>query len=155
MQFNIHELHEWDEAIAEIETAAVELPWSQANLASCFSPSYRVFGLYREPQPQLIGYLILHQPLADEWTIMNIVVAPAFQRQGIGTHLVDYVCQLAQQQGACIWLEVRESNQVAIRLYQRLGFMHRGSRNDYYPTATGQREAAVLMCWEPTHHGSR
>lgn len=144
----IKPLLEWDEVIADIEAAATELSWSRTNLRSCFSPSYQVFGYFPSATSKPVAYLILHQQLSDEWTVMNIAVHPQFQRQGIGAQLIEHVCQLAQRQLATIWLEVRESNQVAFRLYERVGFIQCGYRKDYYPTAAGGREAAIVMCWK-------
>jgi ribosomal-protein-alanine N-acetyltransferase len=41
-------------------------------------------------------------------------------------------------------LEVRPSNEAALRLYQRYGFLRIGTRPGYYP-AVGGREDAVVM----------
>ena len=46
--------------------------------------------------------------------------------------------------GEC-FLEVRASNQPALALYQRTGFVAVGQRRAYYPTHTSEREDAVVM----------
>jgi ribosomal-protein-alanine N-acetyltransferase len=49
------------------------------------------------------------------------------------------------QQMQLILLEVRVSNEAAIRLYQRYGFSEIGRRKHYYPVAPGVREDAIVM----------
>ena len=44
-----------------------------------------------------------------------------------------------------LWLEVRESNQTARQLYDKLGFNEVTLRKNYYPTSTGERENAIVM----------
>jgi ribosomal-protein-alanine N-acetyltransferase len=44
-----------------------------------------------------------------------------------------------------VWLEVRMSNQRAIRLYQRNGYSVVGQRKNYYPVGPAEREDAVVM----------
>ncbi|PHR64682.1 MAG: ribosomal-protein-alanine N-acetyltransferase [Idiomarina sp.] len=141
----IVELKTWTPDVAAIETGTNQLPWSVETLKSCFSNGYQNFGLYRDNGQQLLGFIIVHQPMPDEWTIMNVVVSSAFQRQGLGEALVRHVCELAQNKHASVFLEVRESNQPAIALYTKLGFKSLGRRKGYYPTASGEREDAIVM----------
>ncbi len=44
-----------------------------------------------------------------------------------------------------LWLEVRQSNQRAQRLYERYGFRFIGVRRGYYPALQGRREDASVM----------
>ena len=44
-----------------------------------------------------------------------------------------------------IFLEVRVSNEPAIRLYEKLGYEQVGLRKDYYPLTSGGREDAIVM----------
>ncbi|WP_404409891.1 ribosomal protein S18-alanine N-acetyltransferase [Pseudidiomarina marina] len=141
----IVELKTWTPDVAAIETGTNQLPWPVETLKSCFSNGYQNFGLYRDNDQQLLGFIIVHQPMPDEWTIMNVVVSSAFQRQGLGEALVRHVCELAQNKHASVFLEVRESNQPAIALYTKLGFKTLGRRKGYYPTASGEREDAIVM----------
>lgn len=76
---------------------------------------------------------IVGRDLGPEWEIENIVVAASAQRQGLGTRLVQALQNQAQAQGAqAVFLEVRESNQAARRLYSKLGFVESGRRKSYY-----------------------
>ena len=47
-----------------------------------------------------------------------------------------------------LWLEVRESNARALRLYVHYGFRHIGVRRGYYPALHGRREGASVMALE-------
>lgn len=142
---SIVELKAWTPEVAAIETETNQLPWPIDTLKSCFSHGYQNFGVYSNEHKQLLGFIIVHQPMPDEWTIMNVVISSAFQRQGFGKKLVGYVCDLALAANASVFLEVRESNQAAIELYTQLGFKNLGRRKGYYPTALGDHEDAIVM----------
>lgn len=141
----ISKLLEWNSQLIDIEKSANQLPWSIETLRSCFGEGYQNFAAYEDNGTDITGFILVHQPIVDEWTIMNVVVAAPFQRQGIGQQLVQHVCQLAQCGGADLFLEVRVSNESAIALYEKLGFETIGVRKNYYPTVSGAREDAVIM----------
>ncbi|MOA65737.1 ribosomal-protein-alanine N-acetyltransferase [compost metagenome] len=55
--------------------------------------------------------------------------------------------QSAREQNAVeCFLEVRESNQSAYRLYERYGFNEVGRRRGYYPAVDGREDALVMAC---------
>ena len=88
---------------------------------------------------------VVYSRVLDEVCIHNIAVHPALQCSGFGQLLLAAMLAQARDGGAAYcYLEVRESNLPARRLYERLGFNRDGVRKNYYPTATG-REDAVLM----------
>jgi ribosomal-protein-alanine N-acetyltransferase len=69
----------------------------------------------------------------DEIHINNVAVLPQFRGQGMGTTLMQHVLLEARRLGAKrATLEVRASNQAALRLYQRLGFSVAATRKHYY-----------------------
>jgi ribosomal-protein-alanine N-acetyltransferase len=71
--------------------------------------------------------------VAGDWEIENMVVAKQGRRRGIGSGLLDELLRrIRNQAGAAAWLEVRESNQPARRLYKRYGFHETGRRRGYY-----------------------
>lgn len=149
---SISELLSWNPQLIDIEKGANPLPWSVENLRSCFAEGYQNFAAYDDLSNELLGFILVHQPVADEWTIMNVVVAAQVQRQGVGQQLVQHVCQLAQSYDADLFLEVRASNQPAIALYEKLGFKTLGKRKEYYPTVSGDREDAIIMKKSPINH---
>jgi ribosomal-protein-alanine N-acetyltransferase len=75
---------------------------------------------------------------------LELVLVPAqARRQGTGSALVHTVLAWARSLGATeVWLEVRESNIRALRLYERCGFFAAGRRPGYYVDPS---EDAVLM----------
>jgi [ribosomal protein S18]-alanine N-acetyltransferase len=88
--------------------------------------------LVAEQGGAVIGYVIAHHAL-DEAEILNLGVVPTGQRQGVGRALVQgMLSQLRQWGVATVFLEVRESNSAARRLYGALGFAQVGRRRDYY-----------------------
>lgn len=71
--------------------------------------------------------------LDEEWEIENIAVAGPARRRGLGTRLVGEFLDLARGRGAqAVFLEVRESNLAARRLYEKWAFVESGRRRLYY-----------------------
>ena len=88
---------------------------------------------------QLTGYLVLQQ-LGAEQSVDDLAVSPTWRGQQIATQLLEAAHQTFQN---CDFiLEVRESNQAARNLYQKLGYLQDGYRKRYYQNPP---EAAVLM----------
>ncbi|MBV8895706.1 MAG: ribosomal protein S18-alanine N-acetyltransferase [Acidobacteriaceae bacterium] len=73
-----------------------------------------------------------------EREILNVAVAGAFRRRGVATALIS---REMQRPGEC-FLEVRESNLAAQRLYRKLGFVEVGRRANYYSSPP---ETAIVM----------
>jgi ribosomal-protein-alanine N-acetyltransferase len=89
----------------------------------------------------ILGFLVARN-LPPEWELENIVVAPSARRRGIGKQLIGALLAEARQtNGRAVFLEVRESNSAARRLYENLGFVETGRRTAYY---NGPTEDAVL-----------
>jgi len=75
--------------------------------------------------------------------IYNLAVQPCQQRNGFGQILFNSFSEICSIAGvADIWLEVRESNDTAIRFYERNGFERVQTRNHFYENP---REHAILM----------
>ena len=93
----------------------------------------------------LLGYVVA-MPGVEEVHLLNITVAPAHQRQGWARCLLDALVLWSRGQRAqWLWLEVRQSNQGARRVYERYGFKQVGVRKAYYPAAPIGREDAIVM----------
>ena len=85
-----------------------------------------------EIKNKIIGY-VCGWKLLDEFNITNIAVASDFQRKGFGEALVQFLMsKLLDEKCFKFFLEVRESNQAAKKLYEKLGFVVIGSRKNYY-----------------------
>ena len=88
----------------------------------------------------LVGYVICaHYDQA--WHIMNIAVDPDRRRQGIGRALLDALIERAGQTSNYT-LEVRVSNDPAIKLYEEYAFRSVGRRRRYY---SDNGEDALIM----------
>ncbi|WP_353613401.1 ribosomal protein S18-alanine N-acetyltransferase [Mangrovibacter phragmitis] len=125
-----------------IEQRSHAFPWSEKTLISNQGERYRNYGLWVDSQ--LVAFAIT-QVVLDEATLFNIAVDPAWQRKGLGRELLDYLIAVLEQSDVLtLWLEVRESNQGARALYERLGFNEVTVRRNYYPCATGREDAIVM-----------
>ena len=92
------------------------------------------------------GYCVLANG-ADEAHLLNLSVAAAWQRRGLGRELLDHVLELARTLRAQkIFLEVRASNNAARALYAQSRFREIGVRRGYYPAPVAREDAIVLEC---------
>jgi [ribosomal protein S18]-alanine N-acetyltransferase len=105
-------------------------PWSRRDFHDC-AASDAVFLVVEGPEG-VAGYVVAHDA-AGEGEILNLAVAPARRRQGIGRALVEEVLAVLAARGVGeVFLEVRESNAAAQALYGALGFREVGRRARYY-----------------------
>jgi [ribosomal protein S18]-alanine N-acetyltransferase len=99
--------------------------------------------LVAEADGLVAGYVVA-QCAADEGEILNLGVARAHRRRGVGRALVEQVlARLADRGVRVVYLEVRESNAGARRLYEALGFGEVARRARYYRRPV---EDAVVLC---------
>ena len=137
-------------AVEEIERVSYPTPWSRSMFAGEIAkPASICLGAFIENE--LVGYLIVSR-YVDAWHIMNIAVDPAHRRRGLASALLERLFEDTDdgtRRGYT--LEVRVSNQGAIRLYEHLGFRPRGVRRGYY---TDNREDALIM-WRDGHSASQ
>lgn len=132
-------------AVTAIEVRAYEFCWSPGIFSDCLKAGHGCWVL--ADNAVIYGYGVLSSG-AGEAHILNICVAPEFQGRGYGRRILRRLIDLARWHGAArIFLEVRPSNPVAIRLYDSMGFNEIGRRPRYYP-ARGGREDAVVMALE-------
>ncbi|MDX3773307.1 ribosomal protein S18-alanine N-acetyltransferase [Chromatiaceae bacterium AAb-1] len=126
-----------------IEQQANTYPWPQSAFLSCQGGSYFSYTL-KDADGLLAGFYI-GQCIAGQAELFNICVAPAQQGKGYGRQLLQHFTeQVITRQATEAWLEVRVSNQPAIALYEKLGFIQTGIRPNYYQGPQGS-EDAVLM----------
>ncbi|MGD0772364.1 MAG: ribosomal protein S18-alanine N-acetyltransferase [Candidatus Solibacter sp.] len=87
----------------------------------------------------IVGFLVARTVATDEREILNLAVAPDFRRKGVARALVD--AALGAFRGS-VFLEVRESNAVALEFYKSLGFKELSRRKGYYDSPV---ETAIVM----------
>lgn len=129
------------DAIEPIERRAYPTPWSRSMFASELAkPTSICLGAFEGSD--LVGYVI-NSRYVDAWHVMNVAVDPRHQRRGVATHLLTRLFELTRDdERRGYTLEVRVTNEGAIRLYEQLGFESRGIRRGYY---TDNREDALIM----------
>jgi ribosomal-protein-alanine N-acetyltransferase len=107
--------------------------WSASQYQRIFTESTpRRIALVVE-QGSVVQAFLVASVLDREREIENIVVADAERRQGFGKQLLDEFLRLSQREAAkMVFLEVRESNLAARKLYEKCGFVENGRRPRYY-----------------------
>ena len=130
------------DVITLIETRSYDYPWGRGIFSDCLLAGY--YCVVVEVGDRIAGYAIV-SIAAAEAHILNLCVDVATQCQGLGSLLLQEVLNFARTQDVQrMFLEVRPSNAVAIRLYERAGFNRLGIRPDYYQAANGREDALVL-----------
>ncbi|WP_237440412.1 ribosomal protein S18-alanine N-acetyltransferase [Alcanivorax sp. DP30] len=138
------ELEDLD-AVQAIENAAQLTPWSTSHFRDCITnANYLCQVVTRDDDP--VAFLILSRIL-DETHVLNVVVAPAWQRRGIARLMLEQAMDQARKDAMSVmYLEVRESNTGAQVLYRQLGFDVCGVRKNYYRKGDGHENAVLMQC---------
>ena len=123
-----------------IEQQVQTHPWSQALFIGSVQSHYCTV---LEVDKQVVGFCIL-QKVLDEANLLLMAIDPNFQQRGLGLQLLEQSIDGLGSQCNMVFLEVRQSNTAAIKLYEKIGFAQMDLRKNYYPTAQG-KEHAVLM----------
>lgn len=121
------------DAIMRIQTACgTAAQWGPEGYVECDVAVAEFAG-------EVAGFVVFRLVADDEGEILNLAVDPGMRRRGAGTRLLRH----ALAAGAPVWyLEVRASNETAIRFYERAGFRAVGTRHGYY---SDPAEDAVVM----------
>ena len=130
------------DGVVKIENRCHLTPWTNKN----FIDSYDAKNLFKvlKNETDIIGYYIAIFA-SDECELLNITVKPGLQKKGFGQLMLkDFFNECRKANITNIFLEVRRSNSLAIRLYEYNGFNEVGVRNNYYQNKDG-KEDAILM----------
>lgn len=131
-----------DEIVA-VETRIYPFPWTRGNFHDALRAGYSSWVL-RDGQGELIAYAVMMLAL-DEAHLLNLSVDESRQREGIGWRTLEWMAEVGRGHGArTMLLEVRPSNEPALRMYQRYGFERIGTRRGYYPAPAGREDAIVM-----------
>ncbi len=127
--------------VMAIEQVSFSNPWSYEMVKKELSHDWSTV-LLAEQGGEVLGFAIFWL-VVDELHVLNVAVAHAHRRQGIGRAVMEAALEVGLTHRCRIaTLEVRRSNQAAIALYNSLGFKPVGMRPAYY---SDDREDAVLM----------
>ena len=126
-----------------------EVAWSKKALKGVLEGmlegSYLAIVGVDETTSEVVSYAVASYAF-DQADVQNVVVGQSFRGCGFGRQLLQgLIADLVNRQVTTVFLEVRQSNQVAISLYQSMGFECIQKRRDYYPGVAGAREDALVF----------
>lgn len=126
-----------------IEREIFLFPWSPGNFSDSIKAGYVCQVL--EQADTIFGYGIMMMS-PEEAHILTIGIATNWQKKGWGKKLLQQFIQYAKAENAkSIFLDVRESNHGATRLYKLMGFHQIATRKGYYPAMCGREDALVMQ----------
>ena len=127
--------------VCEIEKDNFSLPWSENSFLESMERNDTIF-LTALVDGEVAGYVGCYC-IAGEGEITNVAVKDSYRRKGIGGKLLEKLYEEAEVlECREFLLEVRESNEAAIGLYTRQGFVKEGIRKNFYEMPV---ENAVIM----------
>ncbi len=137
-----------DQVVA-IDQVSFSLPWPPRSflyeVKDNFVSRSWVAELNGRIVAMMVGWLMV-----DELHIATIATHSDYRGHGIGTKLLVSALVSARNEGVGrAFLEVREGNAVAIKMYRRLGFIEDGRREGYY---ADNHEDAILMSLNELSH---
>ncbi|NQV18489.1 MAG: ribosomal protein S18-alanine N-acetyltransferase [Armatimonadetes bacterium] len=136
--------------VLDIEKELFSEPWSAKMFVEKII-NHESYVLQKSDEQEIIGY-ICGWKINDEFEITNLGIRKQFQRQGFGKILVEHLIKKVKNENCKIFfLEVRENNFAAQKLYEKLGFKVIGIREEYY---NNPKENAVVMRLRLTENDS-
>ena len=126
--------------VIAIERRAFPTPWSLAMFVLELSKPTGIC-LAALIEDRIVGYLVCSR-YDTVWHLMNVAVDTRLLRRGIASALIARLFELADEPSEQYTLEVRTSNDAAIKLYEGVGFRAAGRRRGYYHD---NREDALIM----------
>lgn len=117
--------------VAEIERQCFAHPWTQEQLLEELdNPTARFYAAVLDGKA--VAYMGANN-IAGEVYITNVAVLPEYRGHGFASCLMAVLLSVSEKEKAeFVSLEVRESNQPAIRLYEKFGFTEQGRRKGFY-----------------------
>ena len=107
--------------VAEIERQIFSIPWSEKAFRDSMESDNTIYIVAKE-NDNVAGYAGMYLSF-EEGNITNVAVNPLSRRKGIGEKIVRDILNRAYEKGVRdVFLEVRETNSVAIALYEKIGF---------------------------------
>jgi ribosomal-protein-alanine N-acetyltransferase len=140
--------------IASIEQASFPVPWKreffESELREVHPPRYhRDLERQLPGIPRLAAYLFA-VALFDEFHVNKIATHPALRGEGHGRRLMrDAIDAARERHAASLVLEVRQSNEEAIRFYRGFEFVEVGRRKRYYKDGEDARVMMLPLLEDP------
>jgi len=131
------------DAVVAIETEAFSSPWQRDTFLELIGRPNLELLVMEHASEGIVGYAVLWC-IMDQGELANLAIVPAMRSRGLGTRLLESVVDVARRRGVeSLFLEVRDSNAVALELYRRFGFSQVGLRPGYYDRP--KEDARILM----------
>ena len=128
------------DGVFEVECECFSTPWSKKSFLGELQNEHTVYLVAKDGE-KVIGYAGVWCVLGDA-DITNIAVLADFRHQGVGKKLLERLIFEAEKRGSeNIRLEVRKSNEAAISLYEKFGFLKVYIREKYYDN----KEDALIL----------
>jgi ribosomal-protein-alanine N-acetyltransferase len=133
--------------LADLQNACFAEKWDAHFFAHVLQVAGAAFLGGRGEAPEAF---VLIQAAADQSEILSLGTLPSCRRSGLGASLVREAARHAASHGAsAMFLEVAETNGPARSLYETLGFIHAGTRPNYYRVENGSQDALILRAEIP------
>lgn len=118
--------------IAELEKVCFSDPWSEDSVRYDVVDNKLAFYIVAEIDSKVVGYVGIWN-IVDEGHITNVAVSPDYRRMHIASAMIEVLIDVTGEAGVeRHTLEVRASNDAAIKLYEKYGFQREGIRKGYY-----------------------
>jgi len=127
--------------VVAIEKASFKTPWSETLF---YNEIFKAIAVPRVARinGKVVGYLCANV-IIDEGHILNLAVHPEYRGRKIASRMIREVLEIMRTDNCrSVFLEVRVSNQEALKVYEKFGFVLLGTRKNYY---TSPVEDAVIM----------
>ena len=138
--------------VLRIENRVQSHPWKESHFTNCLQIGNDALVVIsknnsEKNQPEEVVAFAIVSVGGGEAELLNIAVAPEYQRRGIARYLLENITVTIHSRADNLFLEVRRSNLAAIELYEHLQFNQVGERRNYYPAKNpkaGNREDALI-----------
>src|SRR5699024_5876125 len=118
--------------VGKVETASYENPWPQDIFFRALAENDHAHYFVAILHDEVIGYGGMWL-VVDDAQITNIAIHPSYRGHKFGEKLFQYIFDYGAHHGMRrLSLEVRKSNIVAQRMYQKFGLVRAGIRKNYY-----------------------
>jgi ribosomal-protein-alanine N-acetyltransferase len=130
------------DAICSIEARQFPNPWKEKYFIDELSHNLSYFYVAEDIGAGVVAGYIIFWIIEETLELHKIAVSPDYLGKGIGKLLFRFMLDKAKEKKVEeLFLEVRESNTAAIKLYESMGFARISKRKDYY---SDPREDALI-----------
>jgi len=130
-----------------LHRTSFETPWAAAEFTQLLNHPGTGGLIALNAQLTPLGFILVRRA-GDEMEILTLCVAPQHRGRKIATRMLNALIADCNTPGRPrIFLEVEQTNQSALRLYEACGFDRVGERPGYYRKRGNAAEAAIIMAY--------